>query len=68
MIGDTDEFLRLCCYEFFLIEARSAAFDAIEVVVDFVGAVEGDVEEGCGGEGVEPHVFKVGILYDLFGC
>ena len=53
VVGYADEFSSLCCYKFFLVEARAAAFYAVEVVVDFVGAVEGDVEEGVGGEGVE---------------
>ena len=36
-----------------MVEAGAAAFYAVEVVVDFVGAVEGDVDEGIAGEGVE---------------
>ncbi len=53
MVGYADEFSRLGCYEFFLVEAGATAFYAVEVVVDFVCAVEGNVDEGVRGEGVE---------------
>ena len=53
VIGYADEFSSLCCYKLFLVEAGAAAFYAVEVVVDFVSAVEGDVDEGVGGKGVE---------------
>ena len=53
VVGYADEFSSLGCYEFFLVEAGAAALYAVEVVVDFVSAVEGDVDEGVGGEGVE---------------
>lgn len=53
VVGYADEFSSLGCYELLLVEAGAAAFYAVEVVVNFVGAVEGDVEEGVGGERVE---------------
>ena len=53
MVGYADEFSRLGCYELFLVEAGAPAFYAVEVVVDFVSAVEGDVDEGVGGKRVE---------------
>lgn len=53
MVGYADEFSRLGCYELFLVEAGATAFYAVEVVVDFVCAVEGDIDEDVGGERVK---------------
>ena len=53
VVSYANEFSRLRCYELFLVEACATTFNAVEVVVDFVCAVEGDVDEGVGGEGVE---------------
>ena len=44
--GDADELLGLGSHEFLLVKTGPTAFYAIQVIVDFVRAVEGDVYEG----------------------
>ena len=53
MVSYTNKFPCLGGHEFLLVETGAAAFDAVEVVVDLVGAIEGDVDEGVAGERVE---------------
>lgn len=67
MVGHADELLGVRRHQFFLIQARPAALDAVEVLVHFVGAVKGHVDEGVGGEGVEFGVGEAGVEDHLPG-
>ena len=53
MVRHADELPRMRSHQFLLVQACAAALYAIQVIVDLVRAVEGDVEEGVGGKGVE---------------
>jgi hypothetical protein len=44
VIGDADEFPAAARHQFLLEQTGAAALDAVEVGVDFVGAVEGDFD------------------------
>ena len=43
-IGDDDQFARGRCDNFFIKERAAAPFDQIEMRIEFVGAVDGDVD------------------------
>ena len=49
-----------------MVETGAPAFYAVEVVVDFVCPIEGNVDEGVRGEGVEFKVFETSFEDDLF--
>lgn len=50
-----------------MVETGSAALDAIEILVDFVRAVKGHVDEGVFGQRVEFDVFELGLDDHLAG-
>ena len=43
-IGDYDQFARSRCYNFFVKESAAATFDQVEMGVEFVGAIDRDVD------------------------
>lgn len=63
--SDADEFSRALGDQLLLEEAGAAALYAVELGVDLVCAVEGDVEHGVVGEGVEGHGGQAGFDDDL---
>lgn len=56
--GYADELSGVRCYELFLVQARAPAFYAIQLLVNLVRPIKGNIHNHVFGQGIESYILQ----------